>query len=172
MVRRVCPGGRPKILVSVLLVNREHGYNAARAASRTIEHYLRQRVVSCWTQRADDPTHVTDYNLVLLALLLSLFGLAMVYSAGQTDAPSAVAGVYKKQFVWLLLGVAGMLLISRASVRMLDWVTIPAYALTIALLVATLVIGTGAGTALSSKSWIGIGGFRCNRRSSRRSPSC
>ena len=30
---------------SVLLVNREHGYNAARAASRTIEYYLKQSVV-------------------------------------------------------------------------------------------------------------------------------
>ena len=37
--------------------------------------------------------HVTDFNLVLLALILSLFGLAMVYSAGQTEAPSAVASV-------------------------------------------------------------------------------
>ncbi len=104
--------------------------------------------------------HVTDFNLVLLALILSLFGLAMVYSAGQTEAASAVASVYKKQFVWLVLGVAGMLVISRASVRVLEWVTIPAYALTLILLVATLVIGTGAGTAASSKSWIGIGGFR------------
>ena len=38
------PAEDPKILVSVLLVNRQHGYNAARAASKTIEHYLRQAV--------------------------------------------------------------------------------------------------------------------------------
>jgi rod shape determining protein RodA len=35
-----------------------------------------------------------------------------------------------------------------------------AYALTIALLALTLVIGTGAGTAASTKSWITIGGHR------------
>ena len=39
------PAEDPKILVSVLLVNREHGYNAARAASRTIGYFLKQSVV-------------------------------------------------------------------------------------------------------------------------------
>jgi len=103
---------------------------------------------------------VTDYHLVLLALVLSLFGLAMVFSAGQTDAPSAVTTVYQKQFVWMILGIMAMLVISRASVRLLDWMSVPLFLVTLLLLVATLVIGTGAGTAASSKSWIGIGGFR------------
>jgi rod shape determining protein RodA len=103
---------------------------------------------------------VTDYQLVLLALLLSLFGLAMVYSAGQTDAVSLVATAYRKQFVWLLLGLTAMLLMSRASVRVLEWVTIPGYILMVGLLVATLLWGGGAGTAASSNSWIGIGGLR------------
>ena len=103
---------------------------------------------------------VTDYHLVLLALILSLFGLAMVYSAGQTEATTAVTTVYQKQFVWMILGIMCMLVVSRASVRLLDWMTIPAYLMTLLLLVATLIIGTGAGTAASSKSWIGIGGFR------------
>ncbi len=39
------PADDPKILVSVLLVNREHGYNAARAAKAAIEYYLKQRTV-------------------------------------------------------------------------------------------------------------------------------
>ena len=38
------PADDPKILVSVMLVNREHGYNAARAASKAIEYYLKQAV--------------------------------------------------------------------------------------------------------------------------------
>jgi penicillin-binding protein 2 len=39
------PSEDPKILVSVMLVNRSHGYNAARAASKAIEYYLKQSVV-------------------------------------------------------------------------------------------------------------------------------
>ena len=103
---------------------------------------------------------VTDYHLVLLALVLSLFGLAMVYSAGQTEAATAVTTVYRKQFVWMVAGIVAMLVISRASVRVLDWMTIPLYLMTLVLLVATLIWGGGAGTAASSKSWIGIGAFR------------
>jgi len=48
---------------------------------------------------------VADYRLLITAGLLSLFGLAMVYSAGQTDTPTAVANVYKSQAVWLLIGI-------------------------------------------------------------------
>ena len=65
---------------------------------------------------------VADYPLVMTALLLSMFGVAMVYSAGQTDTPTAVARVYKSQMVWLLIGMVGAYGISRSSVRFIEWV--------------------------------------------------
>ena len=103
---------------------------------------------------------VADYPLVTIALLLSLFGIAMVYSAGQTDTPTAVARVYKSQIVWLIIGMIGAYAISRSSVRFIQWVTFPAYILSVGLLALTLVIGAGAGTAASTKSWLQIGGIR------------
>ncbi|MEJ7760524.1 MAG: rod shape-determining protein RodA [Gemmatimonadaceae bacterium] len=108
---------------------------------------------------------VADYPLVLTALILSLFGVAMVYSAGQTDTPTAVAKVYKSQLVWLLFGMLGAYGISRSSVRFLEWVTVPAYIFSTLLLALTLVIGAGAGTAASTKSWIAIGGVRLGQPS-------
>jgi rod shape determining protein RodA len=108
---------------------------------------------------------VADYPLVIIALLLSIFGVAMVYSAGQTDTPTAVARVYKSQLVWLLFGIIGAYGISRSSVRFIEWVTVPAYVLSIALLGLTLVVGTGAGTAASHKSWLAIGGVRVGQPS-------
>ena len=39
------PADDPKILVSVILVNRTHGYNAARTAKAAIEYYLKQATV-------------------------------------------------------------------------------------------------------------------------------
>jgi penicillin-binding protein 2 len=39
------PMNDPKILVSVVLVNRSHGYNAARTAKAAIEYYLKQSTV-------------------------------------------------------------------------------------------------------------------------------
>src|SRR5688572_32711133 len=103
---------------------------------------------------------VADYKLLTAAGLLSLFGLAMVYSAGQTDTPTAVANVYKSQAVWLLIGLGFAYGIGQSSVRFIEWMTVPLYVLSIVLLALTLVIGTGAGTAASTKSWLAIGGVR------------
>ncbi|MEO5903889.1 MAG: FtsW/RodA/SpoVE family cell cycle protein, partial [Gemmatimonadaceae bacterium] len=108
---------------------------------------------------------VADYPLVITALLLSMFGVAMVYSAGQTDTPTAVAHVYRSQLLWLVFGVVGAYAISRSSVRFIEWVTLPAYILSTLLLAATLVVGKGAGTAASSKSWLAIGGVRIGQPS-------
>jgi rod shape determining protein RodA len=108
---------------------------------------------------------VADYPLVLIALALSIFGVAMVYSAGQTDTPTAVARVYKSQIVWLIIGMVGAYGISRSSVRFIEWVTVPAYILSVALLGLTLVVGKGAGTAASTKSWLAIGGVRIGQPS-------
>jgi len=108
---------------------------------------------------------VADYPLVITALILSIFGVAMVYSAGQTDTPTAVAKVYKSQIVWLAIGMLGAYGISRSSVRFIEWVTVPAYILSCALLGLTLVVGKGAGTAASTKSWLAIGGVRIGQPS-------
>jgi rod shape determining protein RodA len=108
---------------------------------------------------------VADYPLVLIAIVLSIFGVAMVYSAGQTDKPSAVSRVYKSQIVWLVFGMLGAYGISSSSVRFIEWLTIPAYVLSVALLALTLVIGKGAGTAASTKSWLAIGGVRIGQPS-------
>ena len=108
---------------------------------------------------------VADYPLVVTALLLSFLGVAMVYSAGQTDTPTAVARVYKSQLVWLVIGIIGAFGISRSSVRFLEWVTVPAYIFSTVLLALTLVIGAGAGTAASTKSWLAVGGVRLGQPS-------
>jgi rod shape determining protein RodA len=108
---------------------------------------------------------VADYRLIFTAGLLSLFGLAMVYSAGQTDTPTSVANVYKSQAVWLLIGVGFAYAVAQSSVRFIEWITVPLYALSIFLLGLTLVIGTGAGTAAGTKSWLAIGGVRIGQPS-------
>ena len=101
-----------------------------------------------------------DWPLVSFALLLSLFGIAFVYSAGQTDILTGVAKLWRSQLIWFSLAVAAAYGVSRFSVRMLDWLTWPMYGVTIAMLLLLLFIGQGAGTAASSKSWLAIGGFR------------
>ena len=103
---------------------------------------------------------VADYPLVALALTLSAFGIAMVYSAGQTDAQTFVSGLYRQQIVWLGLGLLAAFVASRASVRLLDWATTPAYVASCVVLVLLLFFGRGAGTAASTRSWLSVGGLR------------
>jgi rod shape determining protein RodA len=108
---------------------------------------------------------IGDLPLLLIATALSLFGVAMVYSAGVTDTPTFVHNLYRSQFVWLLIGLGGAYAISRSSVRLVEWATVPAYLLTLFVLCLTLVIGKGGGTAASTRSWIAIGGHRLGQPS-------
>src|SRR5690242_8208705 len=106
-----------------------------------------------------------DLPLVGAALLLSIYGVAMVYSAGQTDVPTVAAHAYKAQIVWVVVGMTAAALVGRASVRLIEWLTWPAYLLSILLLLVTLVFGSGAGTAASVKGWLTIGGHRLGQPS-------
>lgn len=99
-----------------------------------------------------------DPPLALMVLALSLFGVAMVYSAGQLDVPDPlVSGIWQMQFVWLGLSFLALLAVLRVQVRWFEWVAVPAYVVSLILLAATLVIGEGHGTAKGVKSWLDFG---------------
>ena len=107
-----------------------------------------------------------DYPLVVLALLLSAYGIAIVYSAGQTDFPVPyVEHAWQRQLAWFGLSLAMAYGVYRASVRLIEWMTLYLYILTIVLLVVTLLFGSGAGTAASVKGWLTIGGIRIGQPS-------
>ena len=102
-----------------------------------------------------------DIPLVATAGLLSLYGLAMVFSAGRTDVPTHATGVWKAQIVWTVVGIVGAYLVTRASVRLIEWLAVPVYVLTVVLLAALLVgLGSGGGTATSTSGWLTIAGHR------------
>lgn len=95
-----------------------------------------------------------DLPLAFAVLSLSLFGVAMVYSAGQLDVPSTrVEGLWKMQLAWLGLSAGALLLASRVPVRWLEWIAVPAYAAGLLMLAAALAIGQGKGT----ERWIMLG---------------
>ncbi len=106
-----------------------------------------------------------DRPLALVALLLCLFGLAMLYSAGQTDVPTRAAGVWSRQFIWFGLGIVAAWAVFHVSFRLLEWVAPILYGIGIVLLLLVLLIGTGAGTAESSHSWLSIGGHQIGQPS-------
>jgi rod shape determining protein RodA len=104
-----------------------------------------------------------DWPLVGAAFALTLFGIAMVYSAGQTDrAREPVANVWRMQVTWLVVGLIAAYGMSRASVRLIEWMTVPLYGFAVFLLTIVLIpgLGTGGGTAASVKGWLTIGHTR------------
>lgn len=102
-----------------------------------------------------------DPQLVLGVTFLSLFGLAMIYSAGVTISPQRVVQVaWMRQLAWFVIALGTFTVLSRVPVAWLEWVAVPAYVMSLVLLAATLVIGSGVGTAAGTKSFIAIGPVR------------
>ena len=99
-----------------------------------------------------------DPALVAAILAVSLFGIAMIYSAGVVFVPDSVTKVaWLRQSLWLVIALVAFTGLSRVPLRWIEWVAVPSYAFSIVLLAATLVIGTGRGTAAGVKSWIDLG---------------
>ena len=106
-----------------------------------------------------------DRQLITVSLLLMLFGLATLYSAGQTDVPTRAAGVWHRQIVWLGVGIVGAFIMFQVSLRVLEWLAPALYSTSILLLGVVLLVGTGAGTAESSHSWLSVGGHQVGQPS-------
>ena len=97
---------------------------------------------------------------MLAVLALTCFGVAMIYSAGVVHIPNDVTqNAWIRQGTWFVLAVTAFIVVVRVPVRWIEWVALPSYTLSILLLVSTLVVGTGVGTAAGVKSWIQIGSF-------------
>ena len=80
----------------------------------------------------------------------------MVYSAGQTDIPTAVVAARgSRRSCGSCCRHGGAYALIRASVRLIEWMTVPAVlARRSRCSSLTLVFGSGAGTAASMKGWL------------------
>lgn len=101
-----------------------------------------------------------DPPLVLATLALTVYGVLVLYSAGQTDVITRVAYVWERQLVWVGMGIVAAWVVVRTSPRVIEWIAPACYAVGILLLVITLFFGTGGGTATASRSWITVAGVR------------
>jgi rod shape determining protein RodA len=101
--------------------------------------------------------------LLVIALMLTAYGIAMVFSAGQTDVQSSlITNAWRRQVGWFGVSMLAAWTVMRGSVRLVEWSAWPLYLLSCALLVLVLIpgFGSGAGTAASVKGWLTIGGVR------------
>ena len=92
---------------------------------------------------------------------LSVFGVGMVYSAGELEVPNpAVQELWIRQTVFLGVSVVCLLCVCRIPSRWFRWAAVPVYVAGVAVLAVTLVAGTGVGTAEGVSSFLSVGGFR------------
>jgi rod shape determining protein RodA len=99
-----------------------------------------------------------DPRLVVAIAGLSLFGIAMIYSAGRVYVPNPVTeDAWLRQSLWFVLALTTFTLLARVPVRWIEWLAVPSYVVSVVLLAATLVIGTGRGTASGVRSFIDLG---------------
>src|SRR5690606_9408908 len=107
------------------------------------------------------PITLGDPILFAVVLALTAFGVMMIYSAGVLDVPSTiVAGLWRQQLLWFALAMLATPLVMRIPIIWLEWAAQPIYFICLLLLVLTLFIGTGAGTAESVSGWLAIGPIR------------
>ena len=95
-----------------------------------------------------------DLKTFAIALALVAIGLVAIYSATYDARASAI---FYKQLTWAGVGVLVLLLAVLLPFRVLQAISLPAYGLTIAMLIAVLVIGR---TVSGSTSWFNFGAFR------------
>jgi rod shape determining protein RodA len=97
--------------------------------------------------------NIGDPVILALAFGLAVFGVAMIYSAGELDVPSSVTGIWRKQAIWLAISLVAFALVLRVSVRWLEWIAPAAYAVAILGLLVVLAVDSGPGP----RSWIRLG---------------
>ncbi len=98
--------------------------------------------------------------LVAVAILLTLFGLVVLYSAGETDTATGASGIWVRQLVFVAVASVAAIVTSRISYRVLEWAAPLLYGAGLVALALTLVIGVGQGTAQGTHSWLGFGAAR------------
>ena len=94
-------------------------------------------------------------------MLMTAFGIAMIYSSGVLNIPRPVTeGAWIRQARWFVLALVAFTVVRQLRPRWFEWVALPAYGLSVLLLGTTLVVGTGSGTAGGVKSFLDLGFIR------------
>ena len=104
---------------------------------------------------------VGDPALFLAVLVMTAFGVAMIYSAGVLNIPSPVTeGAWIRQAQWAAMALVSFTIIRLIGPRWIEWIAWPSYVLSVLLLVITLIVGTGSGTAAGVKSFLDLSFIR------------
>lgn len=97
-----------------------------------------------------------NWPILLITLLLDVIGLVNLNSAVQVENAASLASVFPSQLLFVSVGIIGMLLMTALDYRIYERLAYPLYGVSLALLVATLVIGRSIS---GSQRWLDFGFF-------------
>lgn len=98
-----------------------------------------------------------DHSFLLVVFALLAYGLIMVFSASSATAHYQYGDAYyfiKRQFIWALIGIGIMFLVSRIPYKTLYRYALHIMLVTVVLLLAVLLIGI---EVKGAKRWLGFG---------------
>jgi len=98
-----------------------------------------------------------DRPMLIIVLMLVAFGSIMVFSASYAYAYSRYGDstyFIKKQLLWVMIGVIGMIAVSYLNYKVIKLMSLPLYGVALILLLLVLVIGVAA---QSAQRWLFIG---------------
>lgn len=121
-------------------------------SKRDFDHQLRERGAAVYGQRSHWLTFHVDPLLALLLAALMAAGLAVLYSAGDSDH-----GQVRRQLVYMAIGMTLMLITAQTPLRLLQrWAWLP-YVAGVLLLLAVELMGSDAKGA---RRWLVLGPVR------------
>src|SRR4051812_36346578 len=100
-----------------------------------------------------------DQLLLLVTVILTLFGLLMIYNASSFIAFRDFADKFyylKEQSRWVILGITGLIFFSYFDYRRLYYMSIPLIITVLVVLVLVLIPGVGV-SILGARRWINMG---------------
>jgi rod shape determining protein RodA len=103
-----------------------------------------------------DEIYRIDYVLVFTVILLVLFGILMIYSAGFDTIEKVNKGLYKKQLLWFIFGFVSMIAVTFINYKFLGEYSLHIYIGLILILIFTALFGT---PVRNTRAWLDLGIF-------------
>ncbi len=103
-----------------------------------------------------DEIYRIDYVLVFTVILLVLFGILMIYSAGFDTIEKVNKGLYKKQLLWFIFGFVLMIAVTFINYKILGEYSLHIYIGLLLILLFTAIFGT---PVRNTRAWLDLGVF-------------
>ncbi len=97
-----------------------------------------------------------DLELVIPALILSVIGIFLIYSAKHYAASVAERGIWLKQIIWLFLGFCACAVVFFISLRFYEVFSYVIYFISLGTLLLILVVGS---SKMGAARWLSLGGL-------------